>query len=64
MGPHDLLAVAVGIRERLKTPYLVTGPVASMAYGEPRVVNIPCMFLTQRRISKRSKPILKVTKRT
>lgn len=39
MGPHDLLAVAVGILERLKIPYLVTGSVASMAYGEPRLTN-------------------------
>ena len=39
MGPHDLLAVAVGILERLQIPYLVTGSVASMAYGEPRLTN-------------------------
>ena len=39
MGPHDLLAVAVEILERLQIPYLVTGSVASMAYGEPRLTN-------------------------
>ncbi len=39
MGPHDLLRIAVGVFERLRIPYLVTGSVASMAYGEPRLTN-------------------------
>lgn len=39
MGPHDLLRIAVGVLERLRIPYLITGSVASMAYGEPRLTN-------------------------
>lgn len=39
MGPYDLLHTVVEVLERLQIPYLVTGSVASMAYGEPRLTN-------------------------
>lgn len=39
MGPHDLLRRVAETFERLDIPYLVTGSVASMAYGEPRLTN-------------------------
>lgn len=39
MGPFELLQKVVAAFERLKIPYLVTGSVASMAYGEPRLTN-------------------------
>lgn len=39
MGPYDLLRSVVEVLERLQIPYLVTGSVASMAYGEPRLTN-------------------------
>lgn len=39
MGPFELLQKIVEIFERLEIPYLVTGSVASMAYGEPRFTN-------------------------
>lgn len=39
MELYDLLAQVVETFERLHIPYLVTGSVASMAYGEPRLTN-------------------------
>lgn len=39
MGPYELLGNTVLILERLQIPYLVTGSIASMAYGEPRLTN-------------------------
>ncbi len=39
MGPFELLYKVVEIFERLQIPYLVTGSVAAMAYGEPRFTN-------------------------
>ena len=39
MGPHELLGNIVLILERLQIPYIVTGSIASMAYGEPRLTN-------------------------
>ncbi|MGB3940739.1 MAG: hypothetical protein WBK96_04495 [Candidatus Manganitrophaceae bacterium] len=39
MGPYDLLHAVVEVLERMQIPYLVTGSVASMAYGEPRLTN-------------------------
>lgn len=39
MVPYELLERVVGIFERLGIPYLVTGSVAAMAYGEPRLTN-------------------------
>lgn len=39
MELYDLLAFVVQTFERLRIPYLVTGSVASMAYGEPRLTN-------------------------
>lgn len=39
MGPFELLQKVVEIFESLNIPYLVTGSVASMAYGEPRMTN-------------------------
>ncbi|RPI77321.1 MAG: hypothetical protein EHM45_09535 [Desulfobacteraceae bacterium] len=39
MGPYELLQKVVGIFERLHIPYIVTGSVAAMAYGEPRLTN-------------------------
>jgi hypothetical protein len=39
MELYDLLAHVVGAFERLGIPYLVTGSVAAMAYGEPRLTN-------------------------
>src|SRR4030067_1457193 len=39
MGPYELLQKIVEVFERLQIPYLVTGSVASMAYGEPRLTN-------------------------
>jgi hypothetical protein len=35
----ELLQKAVGVFERLGIPYLVTGSVAAMAFGEPRLTN-------------------------
>jgi hypothetical protein len=39
MGPYELLEQIVGILDRLQIPYLVTGSIAAMAYGEPRLTN-------------------------
>jgi len=37
MGPSELLEHVVAVFERLGIPCLVTGSVAAMAYGEPRL---------------------------
>lgn len=39
MELHELLARLVSVLERLQIPYLITGSVAAMAYGEPRLTN-------------------------
>jgi len=39
MGPFELLKKIVDVFEDLQIPYLVTGAVASIAYGEPRLTN-------------------------
>lgn len=39
MGPFELLKKIVEVFEHLQVPYLVTGAVASIAYGEPRLTN-------------------------
>jgi len=39
MELYELLALVVETFTRLGIPYLVTGSVASMAYGEPRLTN-------------------------
>ena len=39
MGPFELLEKIIKIFEVLNIPYLVTGSIASMAYGEPRLTN-------------------------
>lgn len=39
MVPYELLERVVAIFERLGIPYFVTGSVAAMAYGEPRLTN-------------------------
>jgi hypothetical protein len=39
MGPYELLQKLVAVFEDLGIPYLVTGSVAAMAYGEPRFTN-------------------------
>jgi hypothetical protein len=39
MEQHELLLFIVGIFEKLKIPYFITGALASIAYGEPRFTN-------------------------
>lgn len=39
MEPSDLLRLVAGTLERLGIQYLVTGSMASIAYGEPRFTN-------------------------
>ena len=39
MEQHELLLYAVECFEKLKIPYLITGSIASIAYGEPRFTN-------------------------
>ncbi len=39
MGLFELLQKVVSILERLGIPYLITGSVAAMAFGEPRLTN-------------------------
>jgi hypothetical protein len=39
MGPYELLERIVLVLDRLHIPDLVTGSVAAMAYGEPRLTN-------------------------
>jgi hypothetical protein len=39
MGPYELLQRIVEVLDRLGIAYLVTGSVAAMAYGEPRLTN-------------------------
>jgi hypothetical protein len=39
MELYELLEHMAGTFERLQIPYLITGSVASMAYGEPRLTN-------------------------
>jgi hypothetical protein len=39
MGPFEFLKKIVDAFEHLHIPYLVTGAVASIAYGEPRLTN-------------------------
>jgi len=38
-GLFELLQKVVGVFERLGIPYLITGSVAAMAFGEPRLTN-------------------------
>ena len=39
MEPSELLRYVVGVLEHLEIEYLITGSMASMAYGEPRFTN-------------------------
>ena len=39
MEQHELLLFAVDCLDKLNIPYLITGSMASMAYGEPRFTN-------------------------
>lgn len=39
MGQYELLGLVVRVFESIKIPYIVTGSMASMAYGEPRLTN-------------------------
>ena len=39
MGPYELLQKVITAFEELNIRYIVTGSVASMAYGEPRLTN-------------------------
>ncbi len=39
MTQDELLRVVVGVLERLKLRYFVTGSIASIYYGEPRLTN-------------------------
>ncbi len=39
MEQHELLLFVVKCLEKLNIPYLVTGSIAAMAYGEPRLTN-------------------------
>ena len=39
MEQHELLALATAALERLHVPYLVTGSMATIFYGEPRLTN-------------------------
>jgi len=39
MGLFELLQKVVSVFERLGIPYLITGSVAAMAFGEPRLTN-------------------------
>ncbi len=39
MTQDELLRFAVGVLERVRLPYLVTGSVATVFYGEPRFTN-------------------------
>jgi hypothetical protein len=39
MGPFELLQKIVEEFEQLQIPYIVTGAVAAIAYGEPRLTN-------------------------
>jgi hypothetical protein len=39
MGLFELLQKIVEVFERIQIPYLITGSVAAMAYGEPRLTN-------------------------
>ncbi len=39
MEPNDLLRAVVSVFERLNAAYLVTGSMATIAYGEPRFTN-------------------------
>jgi hypothetical protein len=39
LQPHDLFALFTGPLEALQVPYFVTGSVASLYYGEPRLTH-------------------------
>jgi hypothetical protein len=39
MEQHELLGYLVRCLEKLRIPYFITGAVASIAYGEPRLTN-------------------------
>jgi len=39
MEQHELLLFVVDCLDKLNIPYLITGSMASMAYGEPRFTN-------------------------
>jgi len=39
MEQHELLGYLVRCLEKLNIPYFITGAVASIAYGEPRLTN-------------------------
>jgi hypothetical protein len=39
MGPYELLEIVVKALDRLGIPYLVTGSIAAIAFGEPRLTN-------------------------
>ena len=49
MEQHELLLYVVECLEKLKIRYLITGSIASMAYGEPRLTNdIDISFMLKR----------------
>jgi hypothetical protein len=39
MGPSELLEEVADVLESMGIPYLVTGSMATIAYGEPRFTN-------------------------
>ena len=39
IGPYELPEIVVEILDRLGIPYLVTGSIAAIAHGEPRLTN-------------------------
>jgi hypothetical protein len=43
MEPFDRLRILAGTLERLQLDYLVTGSMATIAYGEPRLTNTTSM---------------------
>jgi hypothetical protein len=48
MEQDDLLRRVVGTLERLRLPYLVTGSIATILYGEPRFTNDIDIVVPQR----------------
>jgi hypothetical protein len=39
MGPSELMQIVADVLESLEVPYLITGSMATVAYGEPRFTN-------------------------
>jgi hypothetical protein len=53
MPEHDLFRIFVSRLNKLSIPYMITGAVASIIYGEPRLTNDIDLVINMKSDSKR-----------